>query len=55
MFAQLERSLSNKAKIYYQFKDETSHNIKKVYLHSENCNGKITLIEVRNHTGYDWL
>ncbi len=48
MFAQLERSMSNKAKIYYQFKDEKSHDggIKRIYLHSESCNEKISLIDV---------
>ena len=48
LYAQLERSMTNEARIYLQRKEEASHEIKKLYLYSENCNGKIMLTQVCN-------
>ena len=46
LFAVLERSMSNKAKIYHQYKDEVHGDVKKAYLYSANCEGKVSLTMV---------
>ena len=46
LYAQLERSMTNEARIYQQVKAKNSHLIKRMYFFSENCDGIVTLTEV---------
>ncbi len=46
LFAELDRTMSNRARIYQQYKEDSTHLIKRAYLYSETCSGQVALTEV---------